>query len=97
MTQQKQKQKQRQQQQNKNKNKNKNQKTKTKTKTKIWGNLVREMSGEPWEGDVGGTLGSSPRCDLVRDVGGTFGDVGDISRGCRGNLGHSWKFFLRIS
>ena len=35
--------------------------------------------------------------DLVRDVGGTFGDVGDISRGCRGNLGNLWKFFLRIS
>ena len=35
--------------------------------------------------------------DLVRDVGGTFGDVGDISRGCRGNLGNLWKFYLRIS
>ena len=31
----------------------KTKKTKTKTKTKIWGNLVREMPGEPWEGDVG--------------------------------------------
>ena len=77
------------------------------------------MSGEPWKGDAGGTLGG--RCrgnlgkfpqmpgeprevppilflnDLVRDVGGTFGDVGDISRGCRGNLGNLWKVFLRIS
>ena len=35
--------------------------------------------------------------DLVRGVGGTFGDAGGISRGCRGNLGRSWKFFLRIS
>ena len=26
------------------------------------GNLGREMSGEPWQGDVRGTLGSSPRC-----------------------------------
>ena len=35
--------------------------------------------------------------DLVRDVGGTFGDAGGISRGCRGNLGNLWKVFLRIS
>ena len=70
-----------------------------KQKQKLFGGT---FLGEPCWGnlggrDVGGTLGSSPRCDLVRDVGGTFGDVGDISRGCRGNLGHSWKFFLRIS
>ena len=35
--------------------------------------------------------------DLVRDVGGTFGDAGGISRGCRGNLGNLRKVFLRIS
>ena len=58
------------------------------------GNLGRfpQMSGEPWE--VPPILFLT---DFLRDVGGTFGDVGDISRGCRGNLGRSWKFFLRIS
>ena len=58
------------------------------------GNLGRfpQMPGEP--------RGVPPILfleDLVRGVGGTFGDAGGISRGCRGNLGRSWKFFLRIS
>ena len=58
------------------------------------GNLGKfpQMSGEPRE--VPPILFLK---DLVRDVGGTFGDVGDISRGCRGNLGNLWKVFLRIS
>ena len=46
---------------NKKDNNKKNKKHKNK-QTKLfggtfWGNLVREMSGEPWEGDVGGTSG----------------------------------------
>ena len=41
------------------------------------------VSGEP-RGNLGGTLGSTFPYDFLRDVGGTFGDVGDISRGMSG-------------
>ena len=41
------------------------------------------VSGEP-RGNLGGTLGSTFLKDFLRDVGGTFGDVGDISRGMSG-------------
>ena len=35
-------------------------------------------------GNLGGTLGSTFPYYFLRDVGGTFGDVGDISRGVSG-------------
>ena len=49
----------------------------------LWGRCRGNLRG--CRGNLGGTLVSTFLEDFLRDVGGTFGDVGDISGGCRGN------------